>query len=155
MFPPLAALRSARPHLDYGLARHAGADVDGDPADLAADRPLKRTVVTVLPSMKPVPVIQVWSRNHLIKTVARTGNGASPQGPGRWLQVKTSADYGPLSISWDLTGGHHDQPVWLGPMSDYRLAIRGTLMMTYAVTSGGSTCRSMRLSFEGRRSILG
>jgi hypothetical protein len=46
-------------------------------------------------------VIPVWSKNHLIKTVARTRSGA--KGPCRRPPRQASAEHEPSSISWHLT----------------------------------------------------
>ena len=48
--------------------------------------------------------IQVWSQNHLIKTMARTRSGSGSQGEGRRAARQTSAGYEASSIRRNLTG---------------------------------------------------
>jgi hypothetical protein len=49
-------------------------------------------------------VIQVWSKNHLIRIVARS-RARVPKVRADGLTCQGSADYEPSSISWNLTGG--------------------------------------------------
>jgi hypothetical protein len=50
-------------------------------------------------------LIQVWSKNHLIRTVARQRSGPVRKVRADGLKRQASAGYETSSISWRLTGG--------------------------------------------------